>query len=152
MFAALDYRDWLIDVALASFALLTVASLAVAVVRQPARRVRIIELALVGCVAIALLCLFPNRPRWRAFSSTGESTETGVLDSQVGRALASRLERKAIGQPDDLLQERLMYLEGEVERLSKEVGRLDDESEFLQQLLENRPGDAGALPPGDDPT
>jgi hypothetical protein len=75
-----------------------------------------------------------------------------VLDSQVGRALASRLERKSIGQPDDLLQERLMYLEGEVERLSKEVGRLDDESEFLQQLLENRPGDAGALPPGDDPT
>jgi hypothetical protein len=73
-----------------------------------------------------------------------------VLDSQVGRALASRLERRAIGQPDDLLQERLMYLEGEVERLSKEVGRLDDESQFLQKLLEKRPGGAGALPPGDD--
>ena len=73
-----------------------------------------------------------------------------VLDSQVGRALASRLERKGLGQPDDLLQERLMYLEGEVERLSKEVGRLDDEGQFLQQLLENRPGETGALPPGDD--
>ena len=73
-----------------------------------------------------------------------------VLDSQVGRALASRLERRGLGQPDDLLQERLMYLEGEVERLSKEVGRLDDESQFLQQLLENRPGRGGALPPGDD--
>jgi cell division protein FtsB len=75
-----------------------------------------------------------------------------VLDSQVGRALASRLERKGLGQPDDLLQERLMYLEGEVERLSKEVGRLDDESQFLQQLLEKRPGGAAALPPGDDDT
>jgi len=75
-----------------------------------------------------------------------------VLDSQVGRALASRLERRSLGQPDDLLQERLMYLEGEVERLSKEVGRLDDESQFLQKLLEERPGGAGALPPGDDNT
>ena len=75
-----------------------------------------------------------------------------VLDSQVGRALASRLERKGLGQPDDLLQERLMYLEGEVERLSKEVGRLDDEGEFLQQLLEKRPDGLGALPPGDDPS
>jgi hypothetical protein len=75
-----------------------------------------------------------------------------VLDSQVGRALASRLERKGLGQPDDLLQERLMYLEGEVERLSKEVGRLDDESQFLQKLLEERPGETEALPPGDKPS
>lgn len=73
-----------------------------------------------------------------------------ILDSQVGRALASRLERRGLGQPDDLLQERLMYLEGEVDRLSREVGRLDDESEFLQKLLEERPGNQGALPPGDD--
>ena len=75
-----------------------------------------------------------------------------VLDSQVGRALASRLERKGLGQPDDLLQERLMYLEGEVERLSKEVGRLDDEGQFIQKLLEERSGEAGALPPGDEPS
>ena len=73
-----------------------------------------------------------------------------VLDSQVGRALASRLERKGLGHPDDLLQERMQYLEGEVERLSKEVGRLDDEGRFLQKLLEERPGGAGALPPGDN--
>ncbi len=73
-----------------------------------------------------------------------------VLDSQVGRALASRLERRGIGQPDDLMQERILYLEGEVERLSKEVGRLDDEGQFLQKLLEDRPGGAEALPPGDD--
>jgi hypothetical protein len=75
-----------------------------------------------------------------------------VLDSQVGRALASRLERRGVGQPDDLLLERLGYLEGEVERLSKEVGRLDEEGRFLTQLLEERPGGAGTLPPGEQDT
>ena len=39
-----------------------------------------------------------------------------VLDSQVGRALASRLERRSLGEPEDLVGERLGYLEGEVER------------------------------------
>lgn len=73
-----------------------------------------------------------------------------VLDSQVGRALASRLERRSLEQPDDLLSERIGYLEGEVERLSEELGRLDEESQFIQQLLDGRPGGAGALPPGDE--
>lgn len=72
-----------------------------------------------------------------------------VLDSQVGRALASRLERRSIEYPTDLMGERMGYLEGEVERLSQEVVRLDEESRFLQQLLDERPGGAGALPPGD---
>ena len=72
-----------------------------------------------------------------------------VLDSQVGRALASRLERRGLSQPDDLTGERLGYLEGEVERLSQELIRLEDESQFLHQLLDERPGGAGALPPGD---
>jgi hypothetical protein len=75
-----------------------------------------------------------------------------VLDSQVGRALASRLERRSLGQPDDLLLERLGYLEGEVERLSQEIGRLDEEGRFLTKLLEDRPGGEGALPPGDQNT
>jgi hypothetical protein len=72
-----------------------------------------------------------------------------VLDSQVGRALASRLERRGLDRADDPLLERLGYLEGEVDRLSEEVGRLSEESRFLHQLLENRPGGKGALPPGD---
>jgi hypothetical protein len=72
-----------------------------------------------------------------------------VLDSQVGRALASRLERRSLEYPADLMGERLGYLEGEVERLSQEVVRLDEESRFLQQLLDERPPGAGALPPGD---
>ena len=72
-----------------------------------------------------------------------------VLDSQVGRALASRLERRGLEQPDDLTLERLGYLEGEVERLSEEMERLEEESQFLNKLLEGRDGGAGALPPGD---
>jgi hypothetical protein len=44
----------------------------------------------------------------------------------------------------------LGYLEGEVERLSQELVRLEEESQFLQQLLDERPGGGGALPPGDE--
>ena len=73
-----------------------------------------------------------------------------VLDSQVGRALASRLERRGLERPDDLMGERMGYLEGEVERLSQESGRLEEESRFLHQLLDERPGGAGALPPGEE--
>jgi len=73
-----------------------------------------------------------------------------VLDSQVGRALASRLERRGLERPDDLMGERMGYLEGEVERLSQEMGRLEEESRFLHQLLDERPGGAGALPPGEE--
>ena len=73
-----------------------------------------------------------------------------VLDSQVGRALASRLERRGLERPDDLMGERMGYLEGEVERLSQEIGRLEEESRFLHQLLDERPGGAGALPPGEE--
>ena len=73
-----------------------------------------------------------------------------VMDSQVGRALASRLERRSLERPDDLMGERVGYLEGEIERLSQEMGRLEEESRFLHQLLDERPGGAGALPPGDE--
>ena len=73
-----------------------------------------------------------------------------VLDSQVGRALASRLERRGIDGPQDLTAERIAFLEGEVERLSQELGRLDEESEFLHKLLaERHPEEGAALPPGD---
>ena len=74
-----------------------------------------------------------------------------VLDSQVGRALASRLERRGLDGPQDLTSERIAYLEGEVERLTSEIGRIDEESQFLHKLLAERPVEEGAaLPPGDD--
>ena len=74
-----------------------------------------------------------------------------VLDSQVGRALASRLERRGLGEPQDLMAERMAYLEGEVERLNSELSRLGEESQFLHKLLaERHPEEGAALPPGDE--
>ena len=72
-----------------------------------------------------------------------------VLDSPVGRALAGRMERRGLSSGgEDLTSERLSCLEGEVERLTTEVRKLEEESQFLNQLLTDRP-DSGALPPGD---
>lgn len=61
-----------------------------------------------------------------------------VLDSQVGRALASRLERRSLGEADGLGAERIAYLEGEVERLSTELMRIDEETRFVTRLLTER--------------
>lgn len=61
-----------------------------------------------------------------------------VLDSQLGRALAQRLERGQIGSGNDMMGERVAFLEGEVDRLNSEVNRLHDESEFLHKLLTER--------------
>jgi hypothetical protein len=70
-----------------------------------------------------------------------------ILDSQLGRALAGRLER---GQPVDesLLAPRVQALEGEVERLNREVQQLQEQGEFLNRLLESKTT-AGQLPPGE---
>ena len=74
-----------------------------------------------------------------------------VLDSQVGRALATRLERRGLESGQDLTAERIAFLEGEVERLSNELTRLDEESQFVHRLLTERSQAEGAtLPPGDD--
>jgi hypothetical protein len=71
-----------------------------------------------------------------------------VLDSQVGRAIAGRLER---GQGKDLTGgSRVAALEAEIERLTREVSRLDEETAFLHKLLENRTPPA-SLPPGESP-
>ena len=75
-----------------------------------------------------------------------------VLDSQIGRALAARIERRSLGNADELLADRIAFLEGEVERLSSEVRRLDDEGQFLQRLLtEGREAEERSLPPGSPP-
>jgi hypothetical protein len=59
-----------------------------------------------------------------------------ILDSQVGRALAARLESRS----DPLSERRLATLESEVDRMSRE----------LQRLLEEKRAPE-ALPPGDTP-
>lgn len=73
-----------------------------------------------------------------------------VLDSQVGKAIAGRLERRNLGSGEPGAHERLAHLEGEVERLGREVERLDEEGRFLQKLLAGRSAE-DALPPGDPP-
>lgn len=69
-----------------------------------------------------------------------------ILDSQVGRALAARLERDRPGA-DLAGGNRLTALESEVERLGREVQRLDEESVFLHRLLEGKTPEQ--LPPGE---
>jgi hypothetical protein len=73
-----------------------------------------------------------------------------VLDSPVGRALAGRMENRGIASgTDKVTSERLAYLEGEVERLTTEMRRLEEESQFLNKLLTERPT-SQVLPPGDE--
>jgi hypothetical protein len=55
-----------------------------------------------------------------------------VLDSQVGRAVARRIEEG--GSSGD----RLARLEGEIERLSRELELLREQTEFVDRLLRER--------------
>lgn len=71
-----------------------------------------------------------------------------VLDSDLGKAIAKRLERGSPGEGNEHTHDRLVYLESELERLGKGVERLEEESRFLHNLLAERP-DAGRLPAGD---
>lgn len=68
-----------------------------------------------------------------------------ILDSQVGRAIAARLEG---GRVDSISERRIATLEGEIERIGRELQRLDEESAFLHRLLEEKRA-PGALPPGE---
>lgn len=65
-----------------------------------------------------------------------------ILDSQLGRALARRIEG------DGSEKVRVARLEAEVDRLGRELERLQEQSDFVTRLLEER--DRDALPPGDD--
>jgi len=70
-----------------------------------------------------------------------------ILDSQVGRALAARLEGRDVDSPSE---RRLAALEGEIDRLSRELQRLDEESAFIHRLLEEKRPQDRSLPPGDN--
>lgn len=74
-----------------------------------------------------------------------------LLDSRLGQALASRVERQSISGGDPATHERIVFLEGEVERLGREMERLEEESAFLHKLLTERSSSPDALPgTGDD--
>lgn len=69
-----------------------------------------------------------------------------ILDSRLGRALARRVEG---GSPDNA---RLAALEAEVDRLSRELDLVQEQTEFVSRLLEERTEgpEASPLPPGDN--
>lgn len=71
-----------------------------------------------------------------------------VLDSQLGRALAALIERRGRGG-DGQTERRVALLEGEVERLSLEVRRLEEQTEFMQRLLTDRASGSGSQGRGD---
>lgn len=73
-----------------------------------------------------------------------------VLDSPLGKAIAVRLERRNLARGGQAgSHERLAYLEGEMERLGRELERLDEEGRFMRKLLEGRQ-EPRALPPDDE--
>lgn len=72
-----------------------------------------------------------------------------VLDSQLGRALASRLENRGVGPGDPATHERIAFLEGEVERIGSEMARLEEESQFLHRLLTERASGGDQASAGD---
>ena len=67
-----------------------------------------------------------------------------ILDSRLGRAIARRIEG---GSPEDA---RVKALEDEVDRLGQQVERLQEQSDFVNRLLEERAGDRDdpSLPAG----
>jgi hypothetical protein len=69
-----------------------------------------------------------------------------ILDSSLGRAIARRIEGGLPGE------DRVSALESEVERLGKEMERLQEQTEFVTRLLEERTEGSGGpqLPPGRD--
>lgn len=73
-----------------------------------------------------------------------------VLDSRLARAMAARLEADTNREEDRATADRIRYLEGELDRLSDDVQRLREESEFLHKLLTERPAtERSRIPPGD---
>lgn len=77
-----------------------------------------------------------------------------ILDSRLGRAIAAQVESRGQGLESGAVTDRIRHLEGEVDRLSEDVRRLTEETDFFQQLLAERASsEKSRLPrPGDQST
>jgi hypothetical protein len=74
-----------------------------------------------------------------------------VIDSPIGRALARRLEGPEQAPPGlRELAKKVELLEAEVDDLTRAVRGLEEESQFLQRLLESSP-QRSTLPPPSQP-
>ncbi|MEO8294079.1 MAG: hypothetical protein ABI613_01105 [Gemmatimonadota bacterium] len=72
-----------------------------------------------------------------------------VIDSPIGRALGRRLEGPEQVPPDVvLLAKKVDLLESEVDDLTRLVQTLQDETTFLQRLIEDAPTRPQLPPPG----
>jgi hypothetical protein len=62
-----------------------------------------------------------------------------LVDSPLGRSIARRLESRGNGSHGDMqaLERRLTVLESELEDLTRTVGGMRDELQFVQHLLED---------------
>ena len=78
--------EWLIRAAAGGFLILAVAAIAVRFCRQPADRVRIIELALAGAVLAPWAALIPGLPRWHLEVLPPEPAQATTASEQVAAA------------------------------------------------------------------
>ena len=74
-----------------------------------------------------------------------------IIDSPIGRALARRLEGPETAAPNLIeLAREVELLRGEVDDLQRSVQSLQEENQFLQRLLEDKPANP-SLPPSKKP-
>jgi hypothetical protein len=73
------------------------------------------------------------------------------MDSPIGRALARRLEGQSEAAPPPLMElaKKVQLMESEIDDLHRAVETLQEENQFLQNLLESGTRRA-ALPPKSD--
>ncbi|HEV3021845.1 MAG TPA: hypothetical protein VGX76_05240, partial [Pirellulales bacterium] len=90
--------DWLVRAASESLLLLVFGSLAVILIRQPARRARLITWTLGSCLVVPWLGLLPGWPRWEVgvTEEQAESAERGVRNAE--RAEAAEVRKKGRGE------------------------------------------------------
>lgn len=99
---------------------------------MPVRAARLYDGAVMWSVILILVLLIP--------------LAAVILDSRLGRALARRIEG---GVPEEA---RLAAVEAELDRLGRQLEQLQEQTEFVNRLLEERADDSPApLPPGDRP-
>jgi hypothetical protein len=68
-----------------------------------------------------------------------------LVESRLARALANRIEGGERADDTAALEDRIHWLEGEVERLGRTLEEVRAQGEFVQRLLE----DGGGLKEGD---
>ncbi len=86
----------LAQAALAGLVLLAIGSVAVLIVRQPARRIRVIEWTLVGLLIVPVLGLLPGYPRWGVLpkleGASAELVDAPVVETPAMVPPAARVE------------------------------------------------------------